>query len=113
MTARQSCKVLIESFPIFSNIFHINLKSEIFQSFQDQELSGVLHHRGVLYIRLHLADHRPGLGLPRQGRDLGGRPHLPLLPHPGVRGLRRRQGLPERSLLSKERSQADQQAAAA
>ena len=72
-----------------------------------------MHHRGVLHIRLYLAGHCPGLGLARQGGDLGGRPHLPLLPHPGVRGLRRRQGLPERSFLSEERGQADQQAAAA
>ena len=104
---------MIESFPIFSNIFQINLKSEIFQSFQDQELSGVLHHRRVLHIRLPLACHRLGVGLPRQGRDLGGRPHLPLLPHLGVRRVRRGQGVPRRSLLSEERSQADQQAAAA
>ena len=72
-----------------------------------------MHHGGILHLRLPLAGHRPGLGLSRQGGDLGGRPHLPLLPHPGVRGLRRRQGLPERSALSKERGQADQQAAAA
>ena len=72
-----------------------------------------MHHRGVLYIRLHLAGHRPGLGLTWQGGDLGGCPHLPLLPHPGVRGLRRRQGLPGRPLLSEEHCQAEQQAAAA
>ena len=82
-------------------------------TFQDQEFPGLLHHGRLLHLRLRLADHRAGLGLARQGGDLGGRPHLPLLPHPGLRGLRRGQGLPGRSVLSEERCQADQQAAAA
>lgn len=72
----------------------------MFSCSQDWQLRGVLHHGGHLHPRLRLARHRPGLHLEGQGGGVGGRPHLPLLPHPGLRRVRRRQGLPGCPVLS-------------